>query len=113
MASIFTKILNSEIRGDIVHQDEFCAAIVDINPQAPTHLLVFPRQEIVSLDDAKTEDKLVLGHMLVVASRLARKAGLSEDGYRLVINTGKNGGQTVPHIHMHVLGGRAMQWPPG
>ena len=113
MASIFTKILNGEIPGQIVHQDDLCAAIVDINPAAPTHLLIFPRREIPSVDHARKDDQAILGHLLVVAGELARRQGFSEDGYRLVINTGENGGQTVPHLHVHLLAGRAFTWPPG
>jgi histidine triad (HIT) family protein len=113
MASIFTKILKREIPSKILHEDEHCAAIADINPQAPVHFLVFPRQELRSVDHGTPAEQQLLGHLLLVAAKVARDQGLSENGYRLVINTGKNGGQTVDHIHVHVLGGRQMSWPPG
>lgn len=113
MASIFTKILNGEIPGKFLHKDEHCAAIADIQPQAPKHILIFPRKEIRSVATASMDDQKILGHMLLVAAKVAREQGLEEGGYRLVINTGKLGGQTVDHIHIHVLGGRQMQWPPG
>lgn len=113
MASLFTKILNGEINGTIVHQDEHCFAIKDIQPQAPIHLLVIPKKEIRSVADASAEDKLVLGHLLFVAAEIARAQGFAEDGFRIAINTNGHGGQTVPHLHVHVLGGRQLSWPPG
>lgn len=113
MATLFTKILNGEIPGKILHQDEHCAAIADIQPQAPQHILLFPKNEIRSLAHAAPEDKMALGHLLIVAAQVARDLGVAEDGYRLVINTGKNGGQSVDHIHVHLLAGRKMEWPPG
>lgn len=113
MPSIFTKIINGEIKGKIVYQDDICAVLVDIQPQAPTHLLVVPKKEITSVHHADAGDKNLLGHLLWAAAETARAQGFSEDGYRLVINTGKDGGQTVPHIHVHVLAGRPMTWPPG
>jgi len=111
--SIFTKIVQGEIKGTIVHEDDLCAAIVDIQPQAPKHLLVFPKKEIQSVDTATAEDRNLLGHLLWVAAEVARKQGFSEKGYRLVINTGEHGAQSIPHLHIHVLGGRQMEWPPG
>lgn len=111
--SIFTKIINGEIKGTIVHQDDICAVLVDIQPQAPKHFLVVPKKEIISVHHATAEDKSILGHLLWVAAEVAREQGFAEDGYRLVINTGSNGGQTVPHIHVHLLAGRALSWPPG
>ncbi len=113
MASLFTRILNGELQGTIVHQDDLCFVLVDIQPQAPKHFLVIPKKEIPSVADATPEDKPILGHLLWVAAEVARQHGISEDGYRLVINIGPQGGQTVPHIHVHVLGGRQMTWPPG
>ena len=113
MASLFTKIINGEIKADIVHQDEICFAIRDINPQAPHHLLVIPRKEIRAVDKASADDRLILGHVLVTAGDLARKLRVSDDGYRLVINAGDHAGQTVPHLHVHVLAGRPLKWPPG
>ncbi|MBX3022979.1 MAG: histidine triad nucleotide-binding protein [Bdellovibrionales bacterium] len=113
MASILTKILKKEIPGKILHEDEICAAILDINPQAPKHILIYPKKEIVSTDTATPEDKAILGHCLLVAAEVARQQGISERGYRLVINTGEDGAQTIPHLHIHLLGGRPMDWPPG
>lgn len=112
-SSIFTKIINGEIKGTIVHQDENCVVLVDIQPQAPKHFLVVPRKEISSLDEASVADKAVLGHLLFIAAEVARKNGIAESGYRVVINTNGDGGQSVPHIHLHVLGGRPLNWPPG
>lgn len=113
MPSIFTKIINGEIKGQIIHQDDLCAVLVDIQPQAPKHYLVVPKKEIQSVATATQEDKALLGHLLLVAAEVARKEGFSEKGYRLVINTNQHGGQSVSHIHIHVLGGRQMEWPPG
>lgn len=113
MASLFTKIAKGEIPGTIVYEDEHCFALRDIQPQGPLHFLIIPRKEIASVDTATTEDKAVIGHLLLVAAELARKNGISKDGYRLVINTNKHGGQTVFHLHVHLIGGRQMEWPPG
>lgn len=113
MASIFTKIIKGEIKGTVVHEDEHCAVLVDIQPQAPKHFLVIPKKEIISVHEAKPEDKALLGHLLLVAAEVARKQGVGERGYRLVINTNQDGGQTVSHLHIHLLAGRQMQWPPG
>jgi histidine triad (HIT) family protein len=113
MASIFTRIINSEIKGEIVHQDEHCAVLKDIHPQAPVHLLVVPKKEIQSVDTARLEDQLLLGHLLLTAAQVAREQGFDETGYRVVINYGKDGGMTVPHLHLHVLAGRKLTWPPG
>lgn len=113
MASIFTKIINGQIPGKIVHQDEHCAVIVDIQAVAPSHLLVIPKKEIESIATATSEDKTLLGHLLLTAAEVARKQGFAESGYRVVANIGKDGGQTVPHLHIHILGGRPLNWPPG
>ncbi|MCC9654688.1 histidine triad nucleotide-binding protein [Rhodopirellula halodulae] len=112
MPSIFSKIIAKEIPADIVHEDDLCLAFRDIAPKAPTHILVIPKREIVSLADLTDEDEHVMGHCVVVASKVAAAEGLS-DGYRLVVNTGSDGGQEVPHVHFHLLGGRKMTWPPG
>ena len=98
---------------DVVHRDERSLAFRDINPQAPVHVLVIPREHIESLDDATQRDEAILGHLLRVAARVANEQGLSESGYRTVINTGAGAGQSVFHLHVHVLGGRALTWPPG
>ena len=110
---LFCKIIAGEIPATIVHQDERCVTIRDINPQAPTHLLVMPREHIESLDEASGRDEAMLGHLLRVGARLANEAGQGESAYRTVINTGADAGQSVSHLHVHVLGGRPMNWPPG
>jgi histidine triad (HIT) family protein len=110
--TIFQKIIDRQISADIVHEDEFCLAFRDINPQAPVHVLIIPRKPIPSLARAQKDDQPLLGHLLLVASELATNLQL-EDGYRTVINCGKHGGQTVDHLHVHLLGGRALGWPPG
>jgi histidine triad (HIT) family protein len=111
--TIFGKILRGEIPATRVWEDDQCIAFRDVNPVAPTHLLVIPRKHIVRLSDANAEDKALLGHLMWVATQVARAEGLDESGYRLVVNVGGDGGQTVFHLHLHVLGGRAMSWPPG
>jgi len=113
MASIFTKIIKGEIKGKIVHEDEQCAVLVDIQPQAPSHFLVVPKKEIQSVNEAGQQDRELLGHLLLVAAEVAKKQGFAEKGYRLVINTNQHGGQSVSHLHIHILGGRQMEWPPG
>ncbi|MDG2220008.1 MAG: histidine triad nucleotide-binding protein [Rubripirellula sp.] len=112
MPSIFSKIIAKEIPADILHEDDVCLAFRDINPKAPTHFLVIPKKEIESLADVSEEDEAILGRCLVVASKVADSEGL-EAGYRLVANTREEGGQEVPHLHFHILGGRPMNWPPG
>jgi histidine triad (HIT) family protein len=110
---LFCRIVAGEIPADLVHQDERCIAFRDVNPQAPVHVLIVPREHMDSLDDASQRDEAALGHLLRVAARVANEQGLSESGYRTVINTGAGVGQSVFHLHVHVLGGRAMSWPPG
>jgi histidine triad (HIT) family protein len=110
---LFCKIVAGAIPAEFVHQDDRCVAIQDINPQAPTHVLVIPLNHIESLDEASQRDEALLGHLLRVGARLANDAGLSDSGYRTVINTGAGAGQSVFHLHVHILGGRTMQWPPG
>jgi histidine triad (HIT) family protein len=110
--NIFLKIIDKSIPAKIVYEDEQCLAFHDIKPQAPTHVLIIPRKAIRTLDDATAEDQALLGHLQLVAVQLARQLGLAQ-GYRLVINCNEHGGQTVPHLHVHLLGGRAMGWPPG
>ena len=113
MSTIFMKIIDKEIPADIVYEDELCLAFKDINPEAPVHVLIIPKKEIPSLAEATDGDKQLLGHMMVKASEIAKDLGVSESGYRLVVNTNKEGGQEVFHLHMHLLGGRQMEWPPG
>jgi len=110
--TIFKKIIDKEIPAEIVHEDDLCLAFQDLNPQAPIHLLVIPKKEIPFLSDLTEEDRELMGHLFFVAAQLAKTNGL-ENGYRTVINCGEDGGQSVDHIHVHLLGGRKMTWPPG
>ncbi len=110
--SIFTKILDGEIPGDILFEDEVCFAIKDINPQAPIHILIIPKKLVEKVSDAEPDDKEMLGHLLLVSKTIANKQGL-DDNYRLIINNGAKAGQSVFHIHVHLLGGRSLNWPPG
>jgi len=110
---LFCKIISGEIPGDFVHTDDRCVVIRDINPQAPMHSLVIPREHLESLDDASQKDEALLGHLLRVAARVANDEGHGENGYRTVINTGAGAGQSVLHLHVHVLAGRQLTWPPG
>jgi len=110
--TIFQKIIDRQIPADIVYEDESCLAFRDIHPQAPTHVLIIPRKPIPSLAHATDEDQALLGHLLLVARDLAAKLGLP-NGYRTILNSGPDGGQTVDHLHVHLLGGRALGWPPG
>ena len=109
--TIFGKILRGEIPADRVFEDDRCIAFRDVQPQAPVHLLVIPREHLISLAQADQSQESLLGHLLLVAARVARESGLND--WRTVINTGAGAGQTVFHLHVHVLGGRPMQWPPG
>jgi histidine triad (HIT) family protein len=111
--TVFQKILDGVIPATRVYEDDRCIAIRDIAPQAPVHLLVVPRKPIVGISHAGPEDEALLGHLLLVAAEVARQQGLAASGYRLVVNDGSNGGQSVPHLHVHVLGGRPLGWPPG
>ena len=111
--TIFGAILRGEIPSTRVWEDDHCIAFRDISPAAPTHVLIIPRKLIPTLTDATVEDKELLGHMLLVAGEIARQEGIAEDGYRVVINGNVDGGQTVYHLHIHVLGGRRLGWPPG
>ena len=110
--TVFQRIIDGELPANIVYEDDRCLAFDDVNPQAPTHVLVIPRKPIPSLEEATEADRDLLGHLLLVAARVARDAGLSH-GYRTVINIGEEGGQAVPHLHVHLLGGRRLDWPPG
>ena len=112
MSCIFCKIIEGKIPSTPVYQDEHGYAFADINPQAPVHVLIAPREHIGSIDDASTDQRALLGHLLWAASEIARKKGL-KNGYRIVVNTGSDGGQTVDHLHLHLLGGRVLAWPPG
>lgn len=110
--NIFLKILDKTIPAKVAYEDDLCLAFHDIKPQAPTHVLIIPKKEIRTLDDATADDLAVLGHIQLVAAKLAKQLGLAR-GYRLVVNCNEHGGQTVPHVHYHLLGGRDMTWPPG
>ena len=110
---IFCKIAEGEIPADIVFQDDECVAFNDVSPQAPTHILIVPREHIDSLDKANVGVEQKLGHLLISAAQIAREKGFAEDGYRVVINTNSDGGQTVFHLHVHLLGGRQFVFPPG
>jgi histidine triad (HIT) family protein len=112
MACLFCKIVGGEIPSKKVFEDDLTYAFRDINPQAPTHVLVVPRKHIASLDEACEEDEGLIGHLHLVAARIADREGVT-GGFRTVVNTGPDGGQTVDHVHVHLLGGRAMHWPPG
>lgn len=111
--TLFSRIIDGEIPGDFVHQDEHCVAIRDIAPQAPVHILIIPRKPLPGIQDAADADLSMLGHLLLVGRRLAESEGLLAPGFRLVINAGEDGGQSVPHLHVHLLGGRGLAWPPG
>jgi histidine triad (HIT) family protein len=111
--SIFKKIIEKKIPAEIIFEDEFCLAFRDINPQAPVHVLLIPKKEITSLIATEPSDHTLMGHLLIKAAAVAKQEGLEEDGYRVVINAGAHGGQTVDHLHLHILGGRHMHWPPG
>lgn len=110
--TVFAKIIRGEIPARIEHDDDLCLAFHDVAPQAPVHVLVIPKRPLESLAQVADTDAALLGHLVVVATQLAGKLGL-EDGYRLVVNCGRNGGQSVDHLHVHLLGGRQLGWPPG
>ena len=111
-SSIFTKIKNKEIPGNVIYEDDKCFALKDINPQAPVHILIIPHKEITKVSDSATEDIELLGHLLYISKTIAQKYEL-EDNYRLIINNGAKAGQSVFHIHIHLMGGRSLEWPPG
>jgi histidine triad (HIT) family protein len=113
MSTIFSKIIAREIPARIIHEDDQCVAFHDVNPQAPVHFLVVPKKAIPRIGASTAEDEPLLGHLLFIAQTLAKKEGLADSGFRVVINNGPDGGETVPHLHVHVLGGRPMAWPPG
>ena len=111
---IFCKIANKEINSNVVFEDDMIIAIRDLSPQAPEHVLVIPKKHIASINDFSVEDKELAAHILVdVVPKIASDLKIAESGYRVVINTGEEGGQTVHHLHVHILGGRSMTWPPG
>jgi len=111
--TLFEKIVSREIPAKLAFEDDDVLAFHDINPQAPVHVLVIPKRAIPRIAEAQPDDGPLLGRLLLTAKRVAADLGLEKTGYRLVINSGRNGGETVPHLHVHVLGGRPMHWPPG
>jgi histidine triad (HIT) family protein len=112
MSTIFGKIITREIPADIVYEDESCLAFRDVNPQAPTHVLLIPKQALSKLSEAGPDAQALLGHLLLAAGKIARQLGI-EDAFRLVVNNGVGAGQSVFHLHLHILGGRPFRWPPG
>ncbi|MFZ4775797.1 MAG: histidine triad nucleotide-binding protein [Terrimicrobiaceae bacterium] len=111
--TLFQKIADRQIPADIIYEDELCFAFRDIAPAAPTHILIVPKRVIPRVLASGPEDRELLGHLLLTASQIAKSEGISESGFRLVINNGTDGGETIPHLHVHLLGGRQMEWPPG
>ncbi|MES2307814.1 MAG: histidine triad nucleotide-binding protein [Verrucomicrobiota bacterium] len=111
--TLFERIIAREIPAQIFYEDELCIAIHDINPQAPTHLLIIPKKLISRIALSTKEDKAILGHLIFTAGELAKKLGVDQSGFRVVINNGPDAGETVPHLHVHLLAGRSLHWPPG
>lgn len=111
--TIFDKIIARQIPANIVYEDDLVLAFKDVKPAAPTHILVIPKKCIPRIAEAQPDDHKVLGHMLLKAGEIAKKAGLEQSGFRLVINNGPDAGESVPHLHLHIIGGRSMAWPPG
>ncbi len=111
--TLFERLISGELPTKVIYQDELVFAFPDINPVAPTHVLVVPKKPIPRIAEAKEEDQVVLGQLLLKAASVAEMLGLEKTGYRLVINNGRDGGETVPHLHCHILGGRTLRWPPG
>lgn len=111
--TLFEKIIARQIPADIVYEDDFVLAFRDIKPHAPVHVLIVPKKVIPRIADAKPDDEKVLGHLLLKAAHVAEKLGLKSTGYRLIINNGPDAGESVPHLHCHILGGRSLAWPPG
>ena len=113
MTSLFTKIINRDIPADIIYEDSDVIAFNDINPQAPIHILIVPKKEIKTLNDIKEEDKDIVGKIFIAAKKIAKNLKIDKSGYRTIFNCNEHGGQTVYHIHLHLLGGRQLGWPPG
>jgi len=111
--TLFEKICDKEIPADIIHEDDLCVGFRDISPQAPVHILIVPRRPIPRIGAAEAADEALLGHLLLTAAALARSEGILESGFRIAINNGRHGGESVPHLHVHLLGGRQLEWPPG
>ena len=113
MSTIFTKIINKEIPANIVYEDDDFLAFNDINPQAPVHILIIPKKEIKTVNDISSSDATILGKLFLIAKKIAKQMSIDKDGYRLVMNCNEYGGQSVYHIHLHLIGGRKLSWPPG
>ena len=111
--SIFTRIIDREIPADIVFENDSAIAIKDINPQAPVHILIIPKKHIATINDIQESDKVLIGELFLIAKNLAKELGIDRDGYRTIFNCNEHGGQTVYHIHLHLVGGRQFGWPPG
>ena len=111
--TIFQKIIDRDIPAKIAYEDDLCIAIHDVTPQAPVHVLIIPKRHIARVGEATATDQALLGHLLLTAAAVAKKLGLAESGYRIVVNNGRDGGETVPHLHVHLLGQRPLAWPPG
>jgi histidine triad (HIT) family protein len=111
--TLFQKIADREIPADIVYEDDLCLCFRDINPQAPTHLLIVPKKPIVRIAEASHDDQATLGHLLLTVQKVAQQEGFADAGFRTIINNGSDGGEEVPHLHLHVLAGRKLTWPPG
>ncbi len=112
-ACMFCRIAERKVPSEIVYEDDQIVAFHDINPQAPIHILIIPRRHVMSLEELKEADAPLLGHMMLIGAKIARDRDVGDSGYRIVFNTGMHGGQTVFHVHLHLLGGRSMSWPPG
>jgi histidine triad (HIT) family protein len=111
--TLFTKIINRELPAKIVYEDEKCLAFHDINPQAPVHVLLIPKREIASMNEVTEADSDIMGYLMTTAPKIAKQLGIDDSGYRLVVNTNEDAGQTVFHVHLHIMGGRPLDWPPG
>lgn len=111
--TIFKKIIDGEIPADIVYQDDLCLAFHDVSPQAPVHVLLIPKKEVVNVAGLTEDDRELAGHLLLTAGKVARELGIEKSGYRVVANCGQHGGQSVDHLHLHILAGRPLRWPPG
>ena len=113
MSTIFTKIINKEIPANIVYEDDDFLAFNDISPQAPVHILIIPKKEIKTVNDISSSDAIILGKLFLITKKIAKQMSIDKDGYRLVMNCNEHGGQSVYHIHLHLIGGRKLSWPPG